>query len=147
MRHGRLALLLLLAGVAACAKGRGHEAILTRDAPPPIAPYSQAIRAGNTLYVSGQLGVDPATGALVQGGVVAEAHQSLKNLGAILAAAGYGYDDVVQVQVFLDDMKDFGLVNGAYRAYFKTVLPARAAVEVRRLPLDARVEILAIAVH
>jgi 2-iminobutanoate/2-iminopropanoate deaminase len=144
MKRGRLALLGTLVGLAACAKS-GHEAVLTKDAPAPIGPYSQALRVGGTLYVSGQLGIDPASGALVQGGVVAEAHQALKNLGAILAAAGYGYDDVVQVQVFLDDMKDFGLVNGAYRSYFTKVLPARAAFEVRRLPLGAKIEILAVA--
>jgi 2-iminobutanoate/2-iminopropanoate deaminase len=130
--------------VAACARS-GRETILTKDAPAPIGPYSQAVRVGAMLYVSGQLGIDPATGQLVQGGVVAQAHQALKNLGAILAAAGYTFDDVVQVQVFLEDMHDFGVVNGAYRSYFTKALPARAAVEVAELPMDAKIEILAVA--
>ena len=146
MKVGRRVALAVLLVVGACSRP-GREAILTKDAPAPIGPYAQAVRAGNMLYVSGQLGVDPTTGALAEGGVVPQAHQALKNLGAILAAAGYSYDDVVQVQVFLDDMKDFALVNGAYRSYFTKTLPARAAVEVRRLPMDAKVEVLAVAMH
>ena len=133
-----------LVALASCSRS-GREVVLTKDAPAPIGPYSQAVKAGGMLYVSGQLGIDPATGQLVPGGVVAQAHQALKNLGAILQAAGYSFDDVVQVQVFLEDMDDFGLVNGAYRAYFTKALPARAAVEVAGLPMDAKVEILAVA--
>jgi 2-iminobutanoate/2-iminopropanoate deaminase len=145
MNHRRKVLLLPLLIAAACAK-TGREAILTNDAPAPIGPYSQAVRVGGALYVSGQLGIDPATAQLVPGGVVAQAHQALKNLSAILQAAGYSLDDVVQVQVFLEDMDDFGPVNGAYRAYFTKALPARAAIEVAGLPMDAKVEILAVAV-
>ncbi len=145
MRGARLATAAVVLALAACAK-TGREAVLTKNAPAPIGPYSQAVRVGQTLYVSGQLGVDPATGRLAEGGVVAQAHQALKNLGAILAEAGYGFGDVVQVQVFLEDMHDFGLVNGVYRAYFTGALPARAAVEVARLPMDAKIEILAVAV-
>jgi 2-iminobutanoate/2-iminopropanoate deaminase len=144
MRGGRLAAIAVVLAIAACAKS-GREVILTKNAPAPIGPYSQAVRVGKALYVSGQLGVDPATGQLVQGGVVAQAHQALKNLGAIIAEAGYTFDDVVQVQVFLEDMHDFGAVNGAYRAYFTSALPARAAVEVGRLPMDAKIEVLAVA--
>jgi 2-iminobutanoate/2-iminopropanoate deaminase len=144
MRARRLVQVMALALVASCARS-DREVILTRNAPQPIGPYSQAVRVGRTLYVAGQLGVDPATNQLVQGGVVAQAHQALKNLGAILDAAGYSFDDVVQVQVFLEDMHDFGVVNGAYRSYFTTALPARAAVEVSELPMDAKIEILATA--
>lgn len=146
MNRIRIAALAGLVVLASCSRS-GREVVLTRDAPAPIGPYSQAVKAGGTLYVSGQLGVDPATGQLVPGGVVAQAHQALKNLGAILQAAGYSFDDVVQVQVFLEDMHDFGVVNGAYRAYFTNALPARAAVEGGRLPMDAKIEIVAVAMR
>lgn len=144
MRRRRLVVVGGLLALAACTRA-GREVVLTKDAPAPIGPYSQAVKVGGTLYVSGQLGIDPTTAQLVPGGVVAQAHQALKNLDAILKAAGYSLDDVVQVQVFLEDMDDFGPVNGAYRAYFTKALPARAAVEVAGLPMDAKVEILAVA--
>ncbi len=144
MRHHRLVLVAGVIALAACARA-GREVILTKDAPAPIGPYSQAVKVGGVLYVSGQLGIDPATAQLVPGGVAAQAHQTLKNLSAILQAAGYSFDDVVQVQVFLENMDDFGLVNGVYRAYFTKALPARAAVEVAGLPMDAKVEIVAVA--
>jgi 2-iminobutanoate/2-iminopropanoate deaminase len=121
------------------------KAILSSDAPPPIGPYSQAVRAGDWLYISGSLGIDPATGDFVLGGAAAQARQALKNMMAILKAAGATTDDVTKTTVFLADMDDFARINQVYGEFFTGVPPARAAVEVARLPKDALVEIEAIA--
>ena len=143
MRH-RFVVLTVALVLAACARG-GREVILTEKAPPPIGPYSQAVRVGDMLYVSGQLGIDPVTRQLVTGGVATQTQQAMKNIEAILAAAGCSFSDVVQVQIFLEDMDDYGAVNGVYRTFFPENPPARAAVEVAGLPLDAKVEILVVA--
>ena len=119
-----------------------RQAIQTEAAPAAIGPYSQAIQAGNTLYLSGQLGLDPATGKLADGGVGAQSRQALENVGAILAAAGFGLDDVVQVQVLLTDINDFGAVNAVYEEFFKPPYPARAAYAVAALPAGGSVEIV-----
>jgi 2-iminobutanoate/2-iminopropanoate deaminase len=145
MRPAPVVAALCLA-LAACARS-DREVILTKKAPPPIGPYSQAVRVGQTLYVSGQLGIDPETRQLVAGGVATQAQQAMKNVEAILAAAGCSFSDVVQVQIFLEDMDDYGAVNGIYRTFFPAAAPARAAVEVAGLPLDAKVEILVVAVR
>jgi 2-iminobutanoate/2-iminopropanoate deaminase len=100
---------------------------------------------GDRLYLSGQIGIDPATGAMVEGGIEAEARQVLANIEAILAAAGFGFDDVVQAQVFLADLNDYAIMNAVYAGAFDEAFPARAAVQVSRLPLDARVEIMMVA--
>ena len=142
--RGGLAFASLCLGLVACAR-TDREVILTDKAPPPIGPYSQAVRVGDTLYVSGQLGVDPETRQLVAGGVGTQTQQAIKNIEAILAAAGFTLADVVQVQIFLADMDDYGAVNAVYRGYFPEAPPARAAVEVDELPLDARVEIVVVA--
>jgi 2-iminobutanoate/2-iminopropanoate deaminase len=131
---------------AACARA-DREVILTDAAPAPIGPYSQAVRVADTLYVSGQLGIAPGSRALVEGGVATQTQQAMKNVGAILAAAGFTFADVVQVQLFLEDMDDYGAVNGIYRTFFHENPPARAAVEVADLPLDAKVEVLVVAVR
>ncbi len=114
--------------------------IHTDNAPAAVGPYSQAIRTGNLLVTSGQLGLDPETGTLPEG-VEAQTEQSLKNIDAILAEAGYARTDVVKTTVFIRDMGDFGKVNGIYAAYFGTHKPARSCVEVSRLPKDGLVEI------
>ena len=118
--------------------------IYTEQAPAAVGPYSQAIRTGNLLLTSGQLGLDPETGILPEG-VEAQAEQSLKNIGAILAAAGYTRTDVVKTTVFIRNMADFGRVNAIYAAFFGDHKPARSCVEVSALPKDGLVEIEAIA--
>jgi 2-iminobutanoate/2-iminopropanoate deaminase len=117
------------------------DSIVTKDAPAAIGPYSQAIRAGDFLFVSGQIPLDPSTGSLVEGGVVDQAHRVLKNLGAILNAAGGSYSRVVKTTVYLADMADFAAVNEVYASYFPSPAPARATIQAARLPRDVRVEI------
>jgi 2-iminobutanoate/2-iminopropanoate deaminase len=124
-----------------------REVIQTPDAPAAIGPYSQAIKVGNTLYCSGQLGIDPVTHELVRGDIQDETRQVLKNLGAILKAGGVDYGNVTTVSVFLTNLDDFKLVNEVYQTFFADQPPARATVQVARLPLnEARVEISCIAI-
>ena len=122
------------------------EKLHTDRAPAAIGPYSQAVRAGNTLYISGQLPVDPATGSIDAPDAAGQTRQSLENIKAILAAAGAGMDSVVKTTVLLADMNDFGAMNGVYETFFNDPFPARAAFQVARLPKDAKVEIEAVAV-
>jgi 2-iminobutanoate/2-iminopropanoate deaminase len=122
-----------------------REAISTSSAPAAIGPYSQAIRAGNLLFLSGQIPLDPATGNLVDGGVEAQTRQVFTNIGEILKAAGASFDAVLTATVYLADMNDFGKVNEIYGTYFSSPAPARATVQVARLPKDCRVEIQVIA--
>lgn len=117
----------------------------TKNAPAAIGPYNQAILAGNTLYVSGQVPFNPATMELVTTGVVDEAHQVLKNVEAILTHAGYSFDDVVKVSIFISDMGDFAAINEVYAQYFKENQPARECVAVKTLPRNVNVEISVIA--
>ena len=121
------------------------SAIQTASAPAAIGPYSQAIKCGNLLFVSGQIPLDPANGELVKGGIEAETRRVLENLRAILEAAGAGLGDVVKTTIFLKSMGDFARVNEIYGSYFKPPYPARATVEVARLPRDVQVEIDCIA--
>ena len=123
-----------------------HKAVNTKNAPAAIGPYSQAIQVGNSLYVSGQLGIDPATGQIITGGIVAETKQALENVKAILAEAQFSFADVVQVQVFLADINDFAEMNKVYAEFFAEPFPARAAVEVSQLPKHGKIEIMATAV-
>jgi len=123
-------------------------AVSTKDAPTAIGPYSQAVRIGNFLYTSGQVALDPATGALVSGGVKEQTARVVENLKAVLAAAGASFAQVVKTTVFLKDMGDFAAMNEIYGRYFaadNAVAPARSTVEVARLPKDALVEIEVIA--
>ena len=120
--------------------------IQTSLAPKAVGPYSQAVQAGDTLYISGQLGIDPKAGKIAEGGVINQAHQSLKNIGSILSEAGYEYADVVKTTVLLADIGDFVEVNRVYQQYFTDSHPARAAYQVAALPLEGLVEIEAIAV-
>ena len=123
-----------------------RQTIMAEQAPAAIGPYSQAVQVGRHLYLSGQIGIDPETGDMVTGGVEAETRQVLANAGAVLAAAGFTPADVVQSMVFLADMNDYATVNRIYGEFFTDAPPARAAVEVARLPLDARVEIMMTAI-
>lgn len=122
--------------------------VSTPEAPAAIGPYSQAIRVGDLLFTSGQVGFDPATGVLVEGGIVAQTERVLENLKAILEAAGLDLAHVVKTTVFLKDMGDFAAMNEIYARYLApagVVAPARSTIEVARLPKDALVEIEAIA--
>lgn len=121
------------------------EIIATSNAPAAIGPYSQAVRAGNLMFLSGQLPMDPATGELVEANIQAQTTQSLKNLQAILTAAGGSLDNVVKTTVFLKDIADFGAMNEVYGTFFQENCPARAAFQVAKLPKDAMVEIEAVA--
>ena len=120
--------------------------IKTVKAPAAIGPYSQAIKVGNTVYLSGALGADPVTGNLVSGGIEAEAKQALINIGSILEAAGLNYNHVVKNTVLLADINDFAVLNKVYGEFFKTDPPARSTFQVAALPKGARVEIESIAV-
>lgn len=122
-----------------------RRAVQTDRAPAAIGPYSQAVRAGSLLFVSGQIPLDPATGAVVDGDVVAQTHRVMQSLGAILEAAGAGFDHVVRTTVFLTDLSVFPQVNEAYGSYFDAPAPARVTVEVAALPKGAEVEIDAVA--
>lgn len=121
------------------------EIIATNDAPGAIGPYSQAVRVGNMVFVSGQIPIDPATGNFVSEDVTEQTHQVLKNLSAVLQAAGSNLKAVVKTTVFVADMNDFAAMNAVYAEYFTENFPARATVEAARLPKDARVEIECIA--
>ncbi len=117
------------------------QTIRTNEAPEAIGPYAQAVLADGWLFCSGQIGLDPATGALVEGGVEAEARRALANLEAVLAAAGCGRTDIVRATIYLVDMGDFPKVNAIYGDWLGAHRPARATVAVAALPLGARVEI------
>jgi 2-iminobutanoate/2-iminopropanoate deaminase len=123
------------------------QAISSLDAPKAIGPYSQAVRAGQLLFVSGQVPLDPATGQIVSGDIAAQTRRVFDNLGAVLKAGGRSFADVVRTTVFLADMNDFATVNEVYGTYFSEPYPARATVQVARLPKDARVEIDVIATY
>ncbi|MBO3443256.1 MULTISPECIES: RidA family protein [Clostridia] len=123
-----------------------HQVIHTDNAPKAIGPYSQAVKAGNMLFVSGQVPFVPETMEIVEGDVKAQAAQSLKNVQAILAEAGLDFSHVVKSTVFIKDMNEFAQINEVYAEYFGDNKPARACVEVARLPKDVKVEIEVIAV-
>ena len=120
-------------------------AVSTDRAPGAIGPYSQALDAGGWVFCSGQIGLDPGTGQLVSGGVVAETEQVMRNLDAVLTAAGLGFADVVRTTIYLVDLADFSTVNDIYARYVRAPYPARATVGVAALPRGARIEIDAIA--
>ena len=122
-----------------------REAISTKDGPKAIGPYSQAIKANGFVFVSGQVGIDPATQQVITGDVAAQTDRIMKNLEGILKAAGTGLDKVVRSTVFLKNIGDFGAMNEVYGRFFTEEAPARATVQAARLPRDARVEIEAIA--
>ena len=121
------------------------EAIYSSGAPAPIGPYSQAIRSGGDLYCSGQIALDPQTGDLIAGGVSEQTDRALRNLAAVLEAAGMDLGNVVKTTIFLADMNDFAAANAVYARYFERTKPARSTVAVAALPKGARVEIEALA--
>ncbi len=120
--------------------------ISTTGAPGAIGPYSQAVEANGTLYISGQVAIDPATGKLVEGGITEQTTQALKNIKAILLAAGYSLNDVVKSTCLLSDMSDFRAMNEVYAQFYTSDQPARAAFAVKGLPLGALIEIETVAV-
>ncbi len=122
-----------------------REVVSTKDAPQPIGPYSQAIKAAGLVFCSGQAALDPTTGKLIAGDVAAQTERVLKNLSAVLKDAGSGLDRVVKAIVFLKNMDDFDTMNAVYARYFGSAPPARSTVEVCRLPKDALVEIEVVA--
>jgi len=122
-----------------------REAISAPDAPAAIGPYSQAIKSGSLLFLSGQIPLDPATGQLVPGGIEAQTRQVFTNIAAILTAGGATFDHVVSATVYVADMNDFAKVNEIYATYFSAPAPARATVQVARLPKDSLVEIQVVA--
>ena len=119
--------------------------IHTDSAPAAIGPYSQAIRSGQLLFVSGQVPLDPANGTLADGDIVVQTHRVMRNLAEILGAAGASFNDVVKTTIFLTDLDDFAAMNKVYASYVGTPAPARATIQVARLPMGAKVEIDAIA--
>lgn len=147
---------LLLMGASACEPAPSPapqtptwsppQAVETLAAPEAIGPYSQAIRAGGTVYLAGQIALDPVTGEMVEGGIETETRQVMDNLGAVLAAAGMDFSHVVQTQVFLTDLGDFVAMNEIYSGYLSPPYPARATVGVAALPRGALVEIQMVAV-
>jgi reactive intermediate/imine deaminase len=123
-----------------------REPISTPRAPAAIGPYSQAVRAGGTVYLSGQIPLDPATGELVQADIATEARRVFDNLQAVCEAAGGSMDDVARVGIYLTDLSDFATVNAVMADYFKTPYPARSTIQVSALPRGARVEVDAVLV-
>jgi len=123
-----------------------REIIKTQKAPLAIGPYSQAIKAGNLLYISGQISINPETNEFTDGNIEIQTEQVLKNIKAILEAGSSSLEEVIKVTIYLQDIKDFALVNKIYSKYFGNILPARACVEVSNLPKNAKIEIEAIAV-
>lgn len=121
------------------------EILYTPHAPDPIGPYSQAVRAGNTYYLSGQIAIDPESGEMITETLEAETRQVMHNIGAILKSQGLDYGHIIKTSIFLADMNDFAQVNAIYGAFFKSDFPARETVQVARLPKDVKVEISVIA--
>jgi 2-iminobutanoate/2-iminopropanoate deaminase len=121
------------------------KAFLTRKAPEPIGPYSQAIQTGKLVFLAGQIPLDPASGRLIEGDIAAQTRRAMDNVMAVLEEAGLGPDHVVKTTIYLADMADFPAMNEVYGSYFKSTPPARSAIQAARLPKDARIEIDVIA--
>lgn len=146
---------LSIALVASLPLGAAHgatsvpqkEVVASKDAPAAVGPYSQAIRSGSMVFLAGQIPIDPKTGQTNLGTIEEQTAQVFENLKAVLAAAGMTLDNVVSTTVYVKDLNDFAKLNAVYGTYFKDKPPARATVQVQRLPKDAAVEISAIAVH
>jgi 2-iminobutanoate/2-iminopropanoate deaminase len=123
----------------------GKEAVLSPDAPAPIGPYSQAVRVGNWVFLSGQIPLDPTTGEIVPGGIAAQTRQVLQNLQAVLTALGANLDSVVKTTIYMTNLDEFAEMNAVYETYFHPPYPARATVQVADLPRHALIEIEAVA--
>lgn len=145
-RRLTIPLALVLAAATPALAQSGKEVVSSPDAPAAIGPYSQAIRSGDTLYLAGQIPIDPKTKELSKGTIEEQTKLVIENLKAVLAAAGMTLDDVVSTTVFMKDLEDFKKMNEVYATYFKDKPPARATVQAARLPRDVAVEIAAIAV-
>jgi 2-iminobutanoate/2-iminopropanoate deaminase len=126
---------------ASCRLNRSLVVVSSRDAPKAIGPYSQAIKTGDMIFTSGQIGLSPATGALVGDDITAQTQQALKNINAVLENAGSDMAHVVKATIFLKDLNDYATVNDIYKTYFPEIKPARSTVQVSRLPKDALIEI------
>lgn len=146
MRYGLLGILLLVIVICADAQST-KRAVESADAPIAIGPYSQAIVVNGFVFTAGQIGTDPKTGKLVEGGIAEQTEQVLKNLEAVLKASGSGLDDVIKTTVFLADMNDFANMNEIYAKRFAKPFPARSTVQAARLPRDAKIEIEVIAIE
>ena len=125
-------------------KKMSKEIIFTDNAPQAIGPYSQAVKTGNLIFISGQIPLDPKTGDIVDGSIEDQANQVLENIKSICEAAGHGFEDIVKITIFLTDLGNFATVNEVMKNYFKEPYPARATVEISGLPLGVNVEIEAI---
>ena len=145
LQHSLLVLISLVLFYAC--NSNQPKAINTSSAPKAIGPYSQAVKYGNMVYCSGQIGIIPATGALAGTDISSQANQALKNLSAVLEEAGSNMSNVVKVTVYLKDLNDYAVVNDIYKIYFPGLKPARAAIQVSRLPKDALIEIECIGVQ
>ena len=141
----RLITILSIFAIIGCESSSQKRFIATDKAPQAIGPYSQAIQVNNTLYLAGQIALDPATGQLIDGGIEIQTHRVMQNLEAVLHAAGFDFEDVVQTQVFLSDLNHYKPMNAVYAKYFSDAPPARAVVEAARIPRDALVEIMMVA--
>ncbi len=142
----RLLVAALACALAGPALAQGKEVIATKNAPEAIGPYSQAIKVGNTLYLAGQIAIDPKTNKVIEAtDIETQTRLVLDNLKAVVEAAGMTMGDIVSTTVFLADLNEFGKMNEVYATYFKDKPPARATVQVSRLPRDVRIEISAIA--
>ena len=138
--------ILLIVVLTGCSyQSMDREIISSQKAPAAIGPYSQAVRVGDTLYLSGQLGLDPATGKFAGQGFEAQARQALENQKAVLETAGFSLRDVVQCQVFVTDLDNYPKFNTIYKEYFLEDYPARAVLEVSRIPADGLIEIMMVA--
>jgi 2-iminobutanoate/2-iminopropanoate deaminase len=142
-----LSLLFVLALMTSVSFAQEKKVVATKDAPQPIGPYSQAIKAGGFVFASGQIALDPATGKLIEGDIKAQTERVLKNLSAVLAAAGSSMDRVVRTTVFLKNISDFPAMNEVYGQFFKNEPPSRSTVQVAALPKDSLLEIDVVALQ
>lgn len=147
MRRLATLLILIFIAIGCSEKTIEREVISSPEAPTAIGPYSQAIRVGNILYLAGQLGIDPKTSQFAGDDFEAQARQALENQKAVLTHAGFSLEDVVQCQVFMNDLNNYATFNEIYKEYFKKDYPARAVLEVSRIPADGLVEIMMVAVR
>ncbi len=147
-----IGVLVLLVGISVYLLRSGASttpvkiAVIPEGSSPPIGPYTPAVEVGNMLFLSGQIGIDPSTGEIVEGGTILQARQAMANLRSLLNAAGMTFEDVVRATVYLADLDDYGAFNEEYGKYFGDVPPARVCIQVARIPRDGRVEISMIAV-
>lgn len=147
-----IGVLVLLVGISVYMLRSGapttpvKTAVIPEGSSPPIGPYTPAVEVGNMLFLSGQIGIDPSTGEIVEGGTIPQARQAMANLRSLLNAAGMTFEDVVRATVYLADLDDYGAFNEEYGKYFGDVPPARVCIQVARIPRDGRVEISMIAV-